>query len=555
MTRSNSQKLKQPSLNLIAALFLFAAAALLTLKTTSYATTHFLDGDASSELVLAEHLAQTGRILSSDWIYSTELRVLNTQLVYAPLFKLFSDWQTVRFAAALIMQAMLVFSYGFLCFEASLSLSAFFFGAALLLLPTSIAYGRIVLYHCYYIPHIIISFLFVGLFLAAIRNLETKRPLRSTADILLFFLLSFLSGLGGIRQVIITQLPLLILIIYFIFADAADQAFFPTVKKHISKLLLALAGIAAFLPGYIINSTVFQEMYSFSDYGNITLNLAPVSNLRSILLGYLELFCFHNNTPVFSLSGILSLCGLFAAFYLIYHCLTLFRLNTASMPYVSRITSYFLASALFVILCVFLLSDGAWYYSLYFIPVVIWYVPSLSVQYANLPERPLQLKRQDICTLATITVILFNTAVNTVWFNGHMDHFKRPYSGLSYQNPTLATELKNPIAVLCENGFTHGYATFWQSNVVTELTDGKIRMTSIHAHGDSGIFTPLSWLTLRSSLQPQEGKTFLLLRAAEDNHFVMRNHTHKGTRIYENDGYFVIYAFENEEDLLSAISE
>lgn len=105
---------------------LLILAVCLTLKTTYYATEHYLDGDASSELVLAHHLAETGQILSTDWYYSTELRVLNTQLVYAPLFRIFSDWHMVRFVGALIMQALLVLSCAYLCKQTSLSLGAFF---------------------------------------------------------------------------------------------------------------------------------------------------------------------------------------------------------------------------------------------------------------------------------------------------------------------------------------------------------------------------------------------------------------------------------------------
>ena len=47
----------------------------------------FLDADMASELTLAQHLAETGRLISRDWLYSTEVRVLNTQLVFAPIMK------------------------------------------------------------------------------------------------------------------------------------------------------------------------------------------------------------------------------------------------------------------------------------------------------------------------------------------------------------------------------------------------------------------------------------------------------------------------------------
>ena len=94
----------------------------LTYKTAG----NLLDSDASSELVLARLLADTNQILSRDWFYSTELRVLNTQLIYMPLFKIFSDWKLVRFFGALLLQAILVLSYYFLSRQAGFSRNVFF---------------------------------------------------------------------------------------------------------------------------------------------------------------------------------------------------------------------------------------------------------------------------------------------------------------------------------------------------------------------------------------------------------------------------------------------
>ena len=42
----------------------------------------YLDSDMAGELSLARHLAQQGALLSSGWRYSTEVRLLSTQLVF-----------------------------------------------------------------------------------------------------------------------------------------------------------------------------------------------------------------------------------------------------------------------------------------------------------------------------------------------------------------------------------------------------------------------------------------------------------------------------------------
>ena len=57
----------------------------------AHATQH-LDSDMSSEMVLAKLLAGEGGILSENWYYSTELRVLNIQIVLSFFFRIFSPF-------------------------------------------------------------------------------------------------------------------------------------------------------------------------------------------------------------------------------------------------------------------------------------------------------------------------------------------------------------------------------------------------------------------------------------------------------------------------------
>lgn len=60
---------------------------------------HLIDSDMSSELILSKLLADENKILSTKWYYSTELRVLNTQLIYSFFFKIFHDWTVIRTAS------------------------------------------------------------------------------------------------------------------------------------------------------------------------------------------------------------------------------------------------------------------------------------------------------------------------------------------------------------------------------------------------------------------------------------------------------------------------
>ena len=56
----------------------------------------WLDSDDSSELILSKLLADENRLITDKWYYSTELRVLNTQILYAFFFHVTQNWLMVR---------------------------------------------------------------------------------------------------------------------------------------------------------------------------------------------------------------------------------------------------------------------------------------------------------------------------------------------------------------------------------------------------------------------------------------------------------------------------
>ena len=112
-----------------------------------------LDADMASEQLLANLLAQEGGVMSTSWYYSTELRVLNTQLVMAPLFRLFTSWHTVRVVGSVVLILLYLAAWFWFGRSAKLKYSGLL-GAGLLMLPYGALYRQYVLEGLYYIPHI-----------------------------------------------------------------------------------------------------------------------------------------------------------------------------------------------------------------------------------------------------------------------------------------------------------------------------------------------------------------------------------------------------------------
>ena len=77
--------MKQKRLGGLCAAAIFLLCALMTGFYLIAGYGAYLDSDMASELALASHLAKEGALISSTWAYSTEVRVLSTQLVFTPL--------------------------------------------------------------------------------------------------------------------------------------------------------------------------------------------------------------------------------------------------------------------------------------------------------------------------------------------------------------------------------------------------------------------------------------------------------------------------------------
>jgi ABC-type cobalt transport system substrate-binding protein len=57
---------------------------------------HYTNSDVSSELMLSKILSQENTIFTNQWYYSTELRVLNSQLISSLLFRFIDNWPLIR---------------------------------------------------------------------------------------------------------------------------------------------------------------------------------------------------------------------------------------------------------------------------------------------------------------------------------------------------------------------------------------------------------------------------------------------------------------------------
>lgn len=248
-----------------------------------------IDSDMSSEMLLGKILAEENAVLTPNWFYSTELRVLNTQLVFSFFFHFFHDWTVVRVASSAILYLIFLASYYYLLRQMGYGRRLFAISAILLMLPLSWEYFAYVLLGLYCIPHISISFVTLGLLFQYARTNEKSNKV---IVVFLMTILSVLAGMGGIRQIIILYLPIVLATLFLTFFYNKD------------KLCFLLNGIMCFafsIIGYLINIRVFTHKYHFSKFTDIQWKKFSVSGLESILNGFFTIFGFSEG-KIFSIT-------------------------------------------------------------------------------------------------------------------------------------------------------------------------------------------------------------------------------------------------------------
>ena len=505
---------------------------------TFYATANCIDSDASSELVLSNHLAENGGILSQDWGYSTELRVVNTQLVYTPLFRIFNDWHMVRFVGALILQAILVGAFFIFGKCIGLDRKVLCVSAGLFLLPVSVCYGRIVLYNCYYVPHIAISLIIVGLTFAKFDGKRLPWLICRTACLLV---LSFLGGLGGIRQAMMTHAPVLLAVfVYYLLDDFVCKRKDPEhARKRLVYLLNALGSAAFFFVGFLINTEILAEKFVFSDYSENMIGLIDVSQFKDIAYGFMHHFGFRDEIKLISVLGVLSILGVFLTIGCIITAIVGVKKYKEHLDVGKTLPCVFFLSYLAVMLLVFIVLGNNYYFVLYFTPVVVWFVPVFVGALCQRPKDVPIINMRRVLPLVVTGIIFLNGIVNGIYFLDHTK-FQQKYEGLVFKDREITQTLAPVVDFLVENDYDRGYATFWNGNIITEMSDGAVRFVNVHYFSESGHIQFNPWLSLNTNRELEGTKDFLLLEAADQNSFEYWNDLSRCALVYQDDHY-VIY--------------
>jgi len=467
---------------------------------------YLINSDTASEMILGNELAKNGGLLSKAWYYSTELRVLNTQIFYKIAFLISpSNWKNAKIIAMAMLLLVLSLSGIFFVrmIKGERSVQEILF-ALILVCPIGQWYAWNVLLNLYYVPHISITLVSIGLFIAALRHERARKII----DYILLALLAMFAAMGGLRQLMICYVPMglaLCLLVY----DMYKEGGMASIRAKILDIAGLLVSLGFSLVGYKVNR-VFANIYSFEELSENKWQDFSLHELVTSLGQFLGLFGWRKDVKILSISGVLNGVALVLVCVIIYFVVKAIREYKSDSIYGKYYLYFGVASFALQLILYSQCNRANETYWIPLIPIVIFLAMS---------------KIDEIKLMIGFVALIVLCSVST----------------LMPPTPAMIPTNEKELAVstwLVDNSYENGYATFWNSNAVTQLTNGRVQMWTVTGLDSLDVERWLQ-LTSHSSEAPEENAFILMSTEELEENKALFDGAHV---LYEDDNYIVVTA-------------
>ena len=502
----------------IYSLFILSILSFIVYITYNFGT-NWLNSDHSAELILGKLLSEENAILSSNWYYTTELRIFHQTLFLIPLFKIFNNWKLIRTITCFLNNIFLLCSYYFMAKQINISKKSLMITSLFLIIPTNIIYFDIVTFGGYYIFFLSIYFIFIGLFLLIIKNKPSSE--KNKFHIIILFLIAMLMGICGVRSIMDLTLPFFITCMFIM--SYKDN------KTH-KYLTVSLLCLLFSILGFLINNILYFKYRYASDlkvilddpFNTIFQKLGNIIWFFPLYMGY------EGNSFFFTPNGIFSILSLFLCVSIIMISFRLLRKQKSGVfcfpqPHLFIILFFFVTLVYHLIF--YLIINPKYMVLRYFIPVFIFFIPVLGILFEDIKQG----------TKPWLKSIFILTAVITILGNGGLKFHKL------LSKPDENASRKGYINYLEENKLFFGFSTFWNSCVTTELSNGRIVVGGIDL-GTNLKFEHDKWVTEKKFENPLffDKDTFVLFTDSEWNDFKKLDRLKNKSPVYKDEEFVIL---------------
>lgn len=490
-----------------------------------------VDSDLASEMILSDLLNKEGTIISHNWFYSTELKVVNLQWFYRLGLLIFPhDWHLARTFGMAITLALFAAAMLFFVKSAGLGRAGLWM-VGTLLWPFGQHYLVYAIYGGYYLVY---TFFYMLVLALVLRSLNADKK-HCALQWVLACVITAVAGMNGVKQLMVFHAPLclaaaILLVLALHSCGKTDwKAALDVCRKEVRLLAASLVTAVAAAAGYFVSNAVLSRMYDFKSYNFIVWNRdEDWFTLDRILMDFFHEFGYENGSGVFHFGGIAAAVGLLLGCWMFF-CIVRLLLRLDKLERNDK---------LLVLLLVAMLAVCGVAYTYFHEYYLYFWLMNMPVAIAVMA---VEIKTEDFHILGArqllgvgLAACFTLCAVSTV--RQEQEH---PY--LAHKGLNTAAEW------LVDNGYTQGYSTFWNGNAMTELTSGKLEVWTLQSLGRDDV---PNWLQPKSHLTTDPEHPFLLIDTETDGPAENAKLIQYGdcTEVY-NDGRYVIYDFADADAL------
>ena len=434
-----------------------------------------IDADEASELVLAKLLSEERNLLSTHWFYGNELRILDVEIVNSLLFRITDNWHIVRFASCTIHILLLMAMYFVLCKAAGIT-DLYSCSALIFAVPFSETYFLYALIGSY-IPHFLFSF---GTWAVLFRYIDLKENARNRKAIsgisskdrrtkalpLLALLIAVFAGLEGARQFQILCLPLsIVLVVLALLSGQEENLIRSSYLPYIGLLAVFCAAEGA---SYFIGNKVLHSVYTYYSWADVRFRYFNYEWLPELINGWVGNHGFQDGF-IFSSIIIRNLAAaiwitmtIISAGYGIGHYIRIQKDETAdrtiALKYFVLAVYYVAASVVYILSYTFTDIQSSERYSLQVlimsVPMICFFIKTV---HWNTAFKALVL----LCTCGMIALGGLNYCRN----------WRKEDQNAEYRAISEALRAEN---------YSEGFATFWNGNILTEISNGEVEVWNWH---------------------------------------------------------------------------
>ena len=400
---------------------------------------YLTDSDQASNLIYAKMLLEEKSVFSTNWYYSTYVDLFNLDKFQAFWFVFFDSWKKVHLLTNISVSILFFFSFYYVCKLFNIKNIPWLSFLAMGSLTYSY-YSFVVSFNIYAL-YMTIGLLSFGLIIDCLKN-DNK------IKYFLLFIAVFIGSSGGIRNITTIYVPIILLLFLVFFINKTNIKLTKAPDNKIVKKTIAIVSLSSIV-GTIFNKMVLCSLTGFESTSlSITRELLKdtINIFKEILInGWLSLFGIND-------TSIISLICLILIILTIFWIIKLF-LTEKGFFYEKFLILYFTLSAC-IVSATFFVSSAFSFESRYLLQSFVFLIIIVGLVVNSLVANHIKM---------IIYIILFIC----VAFRTNL-----------YARQEIVLYDNQEIIDICDRlekeNLTEGYSSFWNGNVLTELSNGKI---------------------------------------------------------------------------------